>query len=76
MNFIKYKILFLTMIILIVNYPSLSQAYIDPGNLNIIIQFIFGILAAILAFVSFYYNKIKIYISKIIRNFKKNNDKK
>jgi hypothetical protein len=51
---------------------SNAFAYIDPGAGSIIIQAILGFLAAIFAYVTFFWNKIKSIFNRIF----KNNDKK
>ena len=45
-------------------------AYLDPGSGGFIIQAILGFLAAIFAYVTFFWNKIKTIFNKF---FKKNN---
>ena len=60
--------LFIFLIIFI--FPNFCFAYIDPGNLNIILQGIFGAIAMILAFASIYYNKFKNFILKILKIIK------
>ncbi len=49
------------------------MAYIDPGSGSIILQAILGFIAAAITGLSFYWNKVKIFISEI---FKKNKNKK
>ena len=49
------------------------MAYIDPGSGSIILQAILGFIAAGITALSFYWNKVKIFISEI---FKKNKNKK
>lgn len=62
-------------IIFIISYLTMTSnafAYIDPGAGSIIIQAILGFLAAIFAYVTFFWNKIKSIFNRIF----KNNDKK
>ncbi len=54
-------------------YSSSAFAYIDPGSGSIILQAILGFIAAAITGLSFYWNKVKIFISEI---FKKNKNKK
>jgi uncharacterized RDD family membrane protein YckC len=46
-------------------------AYLDPGSGGFIIQAILGFLAAIFAYMTFFWNKMKSFFSKI---FKKKDD--
>ena len=41
------------------------MAYIDPGSGSIILQAILGFIAAAITGLSFYWNKVKIFISEI-----------
>ena len=62
-------------ILIIISYISMTSyafAYIDPGAGSVIIQAILGFLAAIFAYITFFWNKIKSMFSKI---FKKNEKK-
>ena len=61
-------------ILLIISYISMTGnafAYLDPGSGGFIIQAIFGFLAAIFAYVTFFWNKMKTIFDKF---FKKNNN--
>tara|TARA_B100001121_G_scaffold256504_1_gene234403 strand:+ start:173 stop:346 length:174 start_codon:yes stop_codon:yes gene_type:complete len=51
---------------------SYAFAYIDPGAGSVIIQAILGFLAAIFAYITFFWSKVKSMFSKI---FKKNDKK-
>ncbi len=53
---------------------SISYAYLDPGTGSIIIQAILGVIAASLAYISFYWNKVKNFFSKILKKNKKKED--
>ena len=68
------------LIIIIISYISMTSyayAYIDPGAGSVIIQAILGFLAAIFAYVTFFWNKIKSMFNKIFKkNEKKPEDKK
>ena len=46
-------------------------AYLDPGSGGFIIQAILGFLAAIFAYMTFFWNKMKSFLNKI---FKKEKD--
>ena len=50
-----------------------AYAYLDPGSGSIILQAILGFIAATVATMSFYWNKIKIFLKKIFK--KENKDK-
>ena len=61
-------------IYIIIFYTLMSGnafAYLDPGSGGFIIQAIFGFLAAIFAYVTFFWNKMKTIFDKF---FKKNNN--
>ena len=63
-------------IILLIFYVSMigkSFAYLDPGTGSIILQAIFGFIAAGIAALSFYWTKFKILIAKLFK--KKKSDK-
>ncbi len=63
------------LIIIIISYISMTSyafAYIDPGAGSVIIQAILGFLAAIFAYITFFWSKVKSMFSKI---FKKNDKK-
>ena len=47
-----------------------AHAYLDPGTGSIILQAILGFIAASIATLSFYWNKVKLFFIKLI---KKNN---
>ena len=63
-------------IILLIFYVSMigkSFAYLDPGTGSIILQAIIGFIAASIVTLSFYWNKFKILIVKLLK--KKKSDK-
>jgi|TARA_B100000787_G_C16001272_1_gene210175 hypothetical protein len=49
-----------------------SFAYLDPGTGSMILQAILAFIAASIATLSFYWNKVKFFLIKL---FKKNNKK-
>ncbi len=66
-----YKLIFITASLLFISeVPAFS--YIDPGTGSIILQALLGIIAAIGASITLYYQKIKNFFSK----FKKKKNKK
>jgi hypothetical protein len=66
MNFKKILLIFIFYL------PSLNAyAYLDPGTGSLILQALLGILAAIGAYITLYWRKLKNLINKI---FKKNKD--
>ncbi len=67
------KIVSLSTILYFFYLSSNAMAYIDPGSGSIILQAILGFIAAGITALSFYWNKVKIFISEI---FKKNKNKK
>ena len=48
-----------------------SYAYLDPGSGSMILQAILGFIAAALATVSYYWEKVKTLLSKFFRKKKK-----
>ena len=51
-----------------------AYAYLDPGSGSMILQAILGFIAAALATVSYYWEKVKTFLSKLLRK-KKNSEK-
>ena len=71
LNLIKY------FIIGVFCFPNITYAYIDPGNLNVILQGLFATFAGALAFASLYLSKIKLFLLNIVKKIKsKKNDNK
>tara|TARA_B100000035_G_scaffold275013_1_gene251765 strand:+ start:1599 stop:1817 length:219 start_codon:yes stop_codon:yes gene_type:complete len=54
-------------------FISPANAYLDPGSGSIILQAILGFIAASIATLSFYWNKVKLFLKKIFK--KENKDK-
>lgn len=54
-------------------FTSQAHAYLDPGTGSIILQAILGFIAAAAATASFYWNKVKLFFSKL---FKKDQSEK
>jgi len=66
MNFKKILLIFIFFL------PSINAyAYLDPGTGSLILQALLGVLAAIGAYITLYWRKLKNLINKI---FKKNKD--
>lgn len=65
------KILYV-LIFLFVNQNN-AYAYLEPGTLSVILQFIVGAFAAIISYLVFYYQKVKNFLAKIFRK-KKNKE--
>ena len=66
------KVISLATLLYFYYLSSNAMAYIDPGSGSIILQAILGFIAAAVTGLSFYWNKVKIFISEI---FKKKNKK-
>ena len=47
-----------------------AHAYIDPGTGSLIVQAIIGFIAAFIAGITFYWNKLKSFVLKIIKKEK------
>ena len=52
-------------------FISQAQAYLDPGTGSIILQAILGFIAAAAATASFYWNKVKLFFSKLFKKDQK-----
>jgi len=65
------KYLFLSTIIIYFSLSNSSYAYLDPGTGSIILQAILGFIAASLATLSFYWNKVKTFLSRLFKKNKK-----
>lgn len=66
MNKIKF---FFLLLLFLVN-TEISYAYFDPGTGSYILQILALILASIGAFFSFFFNKVKQILKKILNFFK------
>ena len=53
------------------SFTSQAQAYLDPGTGSIILQAILGFIAAAAATASFYWNKVKLFFSKLFKKDQK-----
>jgi len=51
-------------VIAFMSFTTSSQAYLDPGTGSIILQAILGFIAAGIATLSLYYNKVKSFFSR------------
>ena len=61
--------------IIFLSFSNQAYAYLDPGTGSIILQAILGFIAASLATLSFYWNKVKLFLLKILKKEKKNPEK-
>ena len=50
---------------------SYAYAYLEPGTLTLILQFIVGAFAAIISYVVFFYQKVKNFFIKILNKITK-----
>ena len=66
----KIKI-FSSSLIIFLSFSNQAYAYLDPGTGSIILQAILGFIAASLATLSFYWNKVKLFLLKILKKEKK-----
>ena len=65
---------YITIFTLISSNFNMAYAYLDPGTGGILIQAILGIIAAAVAYCSFYINKIKFYLKKLFSKKKSTQD--
>ena len=55
-------------------FSTTAYAYLDPGTGSIILQAILGFIAASVAALSFYWNKVKLFFAKLFKKDKKNTE--
>jgi uncharacterized PurR-regulated membrane protein YhhQ (DUF165 family) len=65
----NFKFILITFILFTQSFEA--HAYLDPGTGSLILQALFGILAAIGAYITLYWRKLKNLLNKI---FKKKKD--
>tara|TARA_Y100000817_G_C16732104_1_gene488464 strand:+ start:205 stop:420 length:216 start_codon:yes stop_codon:yes gene_type:complete len=65
------KYILQTSIIIFFMLSSPANAYLDPGTGSIILQAILGFIAASIATLSFYWNKVKLFLVKLFKKDKK-----
>ena len=58
-------------IIIFFTFTNPANAYLDPGTGSIILQAILGFIAASLATLTFYWNKVKLFLIKLFKKNKK-----
>ena len=58
-------------LIFLITTQNNAYAYLEPGTLSIIFQAIVAAIASTGAYVFFYFNKVKKFISKIFKRQKK-----
>ena len=59
-------------IIIFYFFANQANAYIDPGTGGILLQALLAAVAAVGAFFTFYWRKLKDFINKIFKNKNKN----
>jgi hypothetical protein len=57
-------------------FTSRAYAYLDPGTGTIILQAILAFIAASIATLSFYWNKVKLFFSNFFKKEKKDKNEK
>ena len=62
---------FLCLIVGLISYTSPAFAYLDPGTGSITLQAILGFIAASIAALTFYWNKVKLFLIKLFKKDKK-----
>ena len=67
----KVFIIILTSSIFNSIYPTYAFAYLDPGTGSIILQAIIAFIAGIIAYMSFFWLKLKNKIKNLIQKLKK-----
>ena len=64
MNTSVSNLKFLFLIFSLIAYTSPAYAYLDPGTGNMLLQGLIGGIAAVMAFLSIYWQKVKAFFSK------------
>ena len=64
MNTSVSNLKFLFLIFGLISYTSPAYAYLDPGTGSILLQGLIGGIAAAIAFLSIYWQKVKAFFSK------------
>ena len=64
MNMSISNLKFLCLIVGLISYTSPAYAYLDPGTGSMLLQGLIGGLAAILSFLSLYWQKVKAFFVK------------
>lgn len=73
---IKYKNLFLPLLLVIILTPLRADAYLDPGSGSVIFQVVIAFFAGIAFFIKTYWHKLKFFFTKnkSINNNKSSDD--
>ena len=64
MDFPKSNLIFAFLIFVLISYTAPAYAYLDPGTGSMLLQGLIGGAAAVISFVSIYWQKIKAFFSK------------
>ena len=64
MNMSVSNLKFLCLIVGLISYTSPAYAYLDPGTGSMLLQGLIGGLAAVLSFLSIYWQKVKAFFGK------------
>ena len=64
MNTSVSNLKFLFLIISLISYTSPAYAYLDPGTGSMLLQGLIGGIAAAIAFLSIYWQKVKAFFGK------------
>ena len=64
MNTSVSNLKFLFLIFSLIAYTSPAYAYLDPGTGSVLLQGLIGGIAAVMAFLSIYWQKVKAFFSK------------
>ena len=64
MNTSVSKLKFLFLIFSLISYTSPAYAYLDPGTGSMLLQGLIGGIAAAIAFLSIYWQKVKAFFGK------------
>ena len=64
MNTSVSKLKFLFLIFSLISYTSPAYAYLDPGTGSMLLQGLIGGIAATIAFLSIYWQKVKAFFGK------------
>jgi len=57
-------------ILFLITFQTPAYAYLEPGTLTMILQFIIAAIAGIVSYVTFYYHKVKKFFLRLFKKDK------
>jgi len=68
----KFKENLIIVILFLITFQTPAYAYLEPGSLTMILQFIIAAIAGIVSYVTFYYHKVKKFLLGLFKKDKSN----